>query len=219
TRRSRRAVCRHGSTATRCWCRHGFCPFVGTLRPAGYSPAALSQEAAYTECIGNRKNWYKLPIVNGIGVPHAVATLAASGLKVPVEQGAGVAAGFIDTEYRAAGADLVSDLADVWGADLVVKVKEPLARVEAGVEHSETQDGCSKGRLNRGRSGLGREEEEPHRSPSAKVWGSCRHGHLAPPPTRVRELGHAPVAGASPSGMSSGLGQFSFRYNSMQFQL
>jgi len=58
--------------------------------------------------------------------PHAVATLVGAGLRVLVEQGSGVAAGFPDSEYRAAGADLVSDVGEVWGADLVVKVKEPL---------------------------------------------------------------------------------------------
>jgi alanine dehydrogenase len=58
--------------------------------------------------------------------PYAVAMLTGAGLKVLVEQGAGVAAGFADTEYRAAGADLISDVAVIWGADLVVKVKEPL---------------------------------------------------------------------------------------------
>src|ERR1035437_7782674 len=58
--------------------------------------------------------------------PHAVATLIGAGLKVLVEQGAGVAARFPDSEYRVAGADLVSDVGEVWGADLVVKVKEPL---------------------------------------------------------------------------------------------
>jgi alanine dehydrogenase len=58
--------------------------------------------------------------------PHAVTTLVSAGLRVLVQQGAGVAAGFPDSEYRAAGADLVSDVGEVWGADLVVKVKEPL---------------------------------------------------------------------------------------------
>src|SRR5665213_176432 len=58
--------------------------------------------------------------------PHAVAMLTSSGLKVLVQCNAGVAAGFSDTEYLLAGADLVSNVDEVWGADLVVKVKEPL---------------------------------------------------------------------------------------------
>jgi len=57
---------------------------------------------------------------------HAVAMLSGAGLKVLVECGAGARAGFSDAEYQAAGADLVSNVDDVWGADLVVKVKEPL---------------------------------------------------------------------------------------------
>ena len=58
--------------------------------------------------------------------PHAVAMLRGAGLKVLVECGAGARAGFSDAEYQAAGADLVSNVNEVWGADLVVKVKEPL---------------------------------------------------------------------------------------------
>ncbi len=58
--------------------------------------------------------------------PPAVAMLAASGLEVRVERGAGAPAGFGDAEYRAAGACIVDDPAEVWAADLVVKVKEPL---------------------------------------------------------------------------------------------
>lgn len=59
--------------------------------------------------------------------PHGVAMLVATGLGVRVERGAGVAAGFPDTAYRAAGAEVVDDAGEVWSADLVVKVKEPLA--------------------------------------------------------------------------------------------
>src|ERR1035437_9975899 len=58
--------------------------------------------------------------------PHAVAMLTSVGLKVLVECGAGVAAGFSNAEYQVAVADLVSNAEEVWGADLVVKVKEPL---------------------------------------------------------------------------------------------
>ncbi len=58
--------------------------------------------------------------------PHAVATLTSAGLRVRVQQGAGIAAGFEDSEYRSAGADVVPDAAEVWASELVVKVKEPL---------------------------------------------------------------------------------------------
>src|SRR5581483_546064 len=39
--------------------------------------------------------------------------------------GAGEGSALTDQEFRAAGATLVDDPADAWGADLVVKVKEP----------------------------------------------------------------------------------------------
>lgn len=48
------------------------------------------------------------------------------GAKVLVEKGAGIRAGFLDTEYRKAGAKIVNSAAKAWGdADMVVKVKEP----------------------------------------------------------------------------------------------
>jgi len=59
--------------------------------------------------------------------PYTVSMLNNAGLSVRVQRGAGVAAGFSDEEYQSAGADLVVDVGDVWGSDLVVKVKEPLA--------------------------------------------------------------------------------------------
>ena len=58
--------------------------------------------------------------------PYAVAMFTGGGLKVLVEYGAGAATRFPDADYLAAGADLVSNVDEVWGADLVVKVKEPI---------------------------------------------------------------------------------------------
>jgi alanine dehydrogenase len=50
-----------------------------------------------------------------------------SGTEVRIERGAGILAGFSDQTYRDAGAVLVSNVADLYqGADLVVKVKEPI---------------------------------------------------------------------------------------------
>ena len=57
-------------------------------------------------------------------VPEGVRRLTAAGHVVCVEQGAGAASGFDDREYRAAGARIVADAADVWRCPLVVKVKE-----------------------------------------------------------------------------------------------
>ncbi len=60
-------------------------------------------------------------------VPDAVAKLVKDGHEVVVEQGAGVAAGFPDDVYRAAGASL----GDAWTAEVVCKVQKPSA-VEIG---------------------------------------------------------------------------------------
>jgi alanine dehydrogenase len=57
--------------------------------------------------------------------PEGARTLTEAGHTVSVEIGAGVAVGFDDAAYRAAGAHVVAKPAEVWAADLVVKVKEP----------------------------------------------------------------------------------------------
>jgi alanine dehydrogenase len=59
--------------------------------------------------------------------PQGVDALVAHGHRVLVEKRAGKGSGFSDREYRKAGATLVEGAKDVWeGADMVVKVKEPL---------------------------------------------------------------------------------------------
>lgn len=60
--------------------------------------------------------------------PALVEALVAAGHKVRVQRGAGEHAGFRDEDYRKAGGALVSGAAQVWGAELIVKVKEPIAR-------------------------------------------------------------------------------------------
>lgn len=60
-------------------------------------------------------------------VPSSVAQIVATtGAEVLVQAGAGAGAGFGDDDYVAAGARIVPSAADAWGADVVVKVKEPL---------------------------------------------------------------------------------------------
>lgn len=60
--------------------------------------------------------------------PAGVAEYVADGHQVIVERDAGVGSGITDDEYREAGAEIVDSGRDVWGrADLVVKVKEPIA--------------------------------------------------------------------------------------------
>ncbi|MEM7072788.1 MAG: alanine dehydrogenase [Pseudomonadota bacterium] len=58
--------------------------------------------------------------------PDNVADLVALGATVAVEQDAGSAIGFMDEEYRAAGAEILSSAAETWAyGEMVVKVKEP----------------------------------------------------------------------------------------------
>lgn len=68
--------------------------------------------------------------------PSAVAALVQSSHEVKVEAGAGVGAGFSDADYIQAGAEICSDVAAVYGQNLVVKVKEPLPQ-EYGLLHSD----------------------------------------------------------------------------------
>lgn len=58
--------------------------------------------------------------------PGGVETLVRRGHSVLVEKGAGVGSGLMDEEYVAAGAKMVS-AAEAWGAEMVIKVKEPMA--------------------------------------------------------------------------------------------
>ena len=70
-----------------------------------------------------KDNEYRVGIV-----PSTVRELTDKGHKVLVETGAGVGAGLPDADYRAAGAEIVDDADSVYGrAELIVKVKEPLA--------------------------------------------------------------------------------------------
>lgn len=57
----------------------------------------------------------------------AVRVLTRQGHRVLVESGAGVGSAITDDEYREAGAEIVADAADIWSAQMVVKVKEPIA--------------------------------------------------------------------------------------------
>ncbi|KAB1440807.1 alanine dehydrogenase [Pseudodesulfovibrio senegalensis] len=59
--------------------------------------------------------------------PGAVETLVRQGHSVLVEGGAGVGSGLADEEYRQAGATIVPTAAEAWGAEMVIKVKEPVA--------------------------------------------------------------------------------------------
>jgi alanine dehydrogenase len=58
--------------------------------------------------------------------PAGVKSLTVRGHKVLVEKAGGEGAGIKDADYVAAGAQMVNTAAEAWGADMVVKVKEPL---------------------------------------------------------------------------------------------
>ena len=60
-------------------------------------------------------------------LPDGAAELVHHGHQVLVEAGAGAGSRFPDEEYAAAGATVVADADEVFaGADLIVKVKEPI---------------------------------------------------------------------------------------------
>ncbi|HQY34019.1 alanine dehydrogenase [Actinotalea sp.] len=59
--------------------------------------------------------------------PAGAHRLAASGHEVLVQSGAGTGSAISDDDYRAAGARIVATAEEVWAADLVCKVKEPVA--------------------------------------------------------------------------------------------
>jgi alanine dehydrogenase len=60
-------------------------------------------------------------------LPSAVYQLGKHGHTVLVERGAGADSGYPDADYLAAGAQLVASHAEAFAAELVVKVKEPVA--------------------------------------------------------------------------------------------
>ena len=58
--------------------------------------------------------------------PAGVHLLVAHGHKVLIEKGAGEGAGINDEEYEREGATIVPSADQVWEADLIMKVKEPI---------------------------------------------------------------------------------------------
>lgn len=65
---------------------------------------------------------------NRVGiVPAGVRAFVAHGHKVLIQKNAGVGSGISDDQFRQAGATIVESAAEVWAADMVMKVKEPLA--------------------------------------------------------------------------------------------
>jgi NAD(P) transhydrogenase subunit alpha len=67
-------------------------------------------------------------------VPETVSKLRGAGFDVRVERGAGEAAGFLDSAYEDAGAELVDRGALLVGADGVVRVSPPAAEEAAALQ-------------------------------------------------------------------------------------
>ncbi|WP_411727147.1 alanine dehydrogenase [Methyloglobulus sp.] len=59
--------------------------------------------------------------------PGAIKVLVARGHQVLVETGAGEGSFIGDEEYRSAGAKIVAHAKEAWAAEMIVKVKEPVA--------------------------------------------------------------------------------------------
>lgn len=59
--------------------------------------------------------------------PAGVWTLLSAGHEVVIETGAGLGSSFTDTDYKEAGAIIVATAEQAWDADMVMKVKEPIA--------------------------------------------------------------------------------------------
>ncbi len=77
-------------------------------------------------------------------VPDAVKSLAAAGLEVAVEAGAGGAAGFEDAAYTAAGANVAADPGALLArADLVLKVQPPRPLEGGGHEVDRLREGAT----------------------------------------------------------------------------
>ncbi|UTL71889.1 alanine dehydrogenase [Bacillus halotolerans] len=58
--------------------------------------------------------------------PGGVSRLVSNGHRVLVESGAGLGSGFENEAYESAGAEIIADPKQVWDAEMVMKVKEPL---------------------------------------------------------------------------------------------
>ena len=72
-------------------------------------------------------------------VPAGAEALVAAGHAVQLETGAGEGSGFSDADYVAVGATIAPDAAATWAsADMIMKVKEPIAREWAHMRRGQT---------------------------------------------------------------------------------
>lgn len=90
-------------------------------KPHYKTPRSLNHEDRYPREIKNHE--YRVAIT-----PAGVHELARRGHQVVIESGAGVGSSFADDDFKAAGAQILSNADEVWEtAELLLKVKEPIA--------------------------------------------------------------------------------------------
>jgi alanine dehydrogenase len=81
-----------------------------------------------------KNNEYRVAIT-----PAGVHELVRNGHQVVIESGAGVGSSITDEDYTGAGATILGTADEVWGrADLVLKVKEPIASEYARMREGQT---------------------------------------------------------------------------------
>jgi alanine dehydrogenase len=95
-------------------------------RVFGCNPHALASARSTPVIIGVPKEIKTREYRVGM-TPAGAKSLTSRGHKVLVETNAGAGAGIKDADYVAVGATIVNSAADAWAAEMVVKVKEPLA--------------------------------------------------------------------------------------------
>ena len=118
--------------------------------------------------------------------PGGVRQLTEAGHQARVESGAGEGSGFGDSQYEAAGAEIVPAAADAWEAAMVVKVKEPqpseYAYLRPGLTlftylHLAADEGLTREMMARGLTGIAYETVElanghlPLLTPMSEVAG------------------------------------------------
>src|SRR5262245_54450566 len=88
----------------------------------------MAQSSSPRKCVVGVPNEIKTHESRVALTPVGVEELTRLGQKVLIQAGAGQGSGISADQYRQHGADIVPEAADVWrNADLIVKVKEPLA--------------------------------------------------------------------------------------------
>ena len=89
-------------------------------------PGGVHDEGEATVIIGIPKETKVQEYRVGM-VPGGVKALVDAGHQVLVERSAGLGSGIADADYVSMGATIVDTAAEAWAAEMVVKVKEPIA--------------------------------------------------------------------------------------------